>query len=193
MDAEKWEELSRDLDYNEKPKEDRPVQENEVVFEDYEAPDLSPKFDMSIIRVVSLIFVIALLIALLIYLFDKDFFARVNTRKNLVINIEDPDYLDLSDLERALIHSIDNQDFKSAIRVYYLILLERLDSLKLIKWRKAKTNRQYIIEMRNSDVEQDLRNLTRVYEDVWFGDLELNSHNFKVWEQRFKIIISSAK
>lgn len=193
LDQDKWNELSDSLNYGTETEDiPEPVEEDDepIVYEE-NRPDLLPKFSMAPIRVVALIVVLVILILGVMYILDKDMFRKMGRKTRLRVNIEDPDYLDQSDLERALDISLNGKDYRSSIRIYYLLLLEKLDRLKLIHWKKAKTNRTYILEVRGgTSLRKNLRTLTRVYEDVWFGEHDLSTDSFNKWSQEFKNLIA---
>jgi hypothetical protein len=193
LDEEKWAEISERLDYSEKAKDEPVTEEQEEPYEYRQKPDLLPKLNMAPIRVLAILFVVVLLVVLIIYLLDKDIFKKMKPKSRLKVNIDDPDYLDLSDLERALREEVDQANFKACIRIHYLLLLEKLDSLRIIYWKKAKTNRQYILEIRKNEIQKDLRKLTRVYEDVWFGDFTIDQERYEIWAEEFKTVINSQK
>jgi hypothetical protein len=192
LDDKKWAEISDKLDYSE-ASDKEPVSEElpETVVEKRK-PDLLPKWNMAPIRVLAIILVIGILVTLIIYLLDKDLFKRRKQRTRIKVNIENPDYLDLSDLERALNEEGELLNYKACIRIYYLLLLEKYDSLRMIYWKKDKTNRQYVIEIRKHEVKNDLKMLTRVYEDVWFGEFLLNKQQYEHWSQQFESIIKKS-
>ena len=101
--------------------------------------------------------------------------------------------MDANDLERELKNQSEAQNFTACIRIYYLLLLEKFDAKRLIRWRKAKTNRQYIIEIRKNAIRKDLKRLTRLYEDVWFGERQLDQEQYDFWSNEFEILMKQTK
>jgi hypothetical protein len=83
-------------------------------------------------------------------------------------SIEDIQELDIDSMLR---NALANGDSKLAVRLCYLLLLRNLQNAGLIKWEKDKTNRDYLNELYNSPAHYDeVRRLTRSYEEVWYGD-----------------------
>lgn len=188
MDKEKWAEIVEKVNYEERSTPEKRDESPERVErqQEYEGPDLLPSNNTSSVQVLAVIGVVILLVVIIILLIDSSVFTSLTGKQALKVNIEDPDYLDEAELNKALDQTSKEADFKSSIRIYYLMLLERLDKNRLIRWRKSKTNRQYIVEIRKKAIRKDLKRLTRVYEDVWFGEVNLSQDQFSYWSKEFE-------
>lgn len=66
--------------------------------------------------------------------------------------------------------AIQRNDYRQAIRLRYLSIIKRLAETDRIRWRKEKTNNNYIAEMANSPLCEEFMKVTRIYERIWFGD-----------------------
>jgi hypothetical protein len=83
--------------------------------------------------------------------------------------------------------------FKKAFRMYYLMFLSQLQDKGLIVWKKEKTNREYMMELRSQDLfhqglfHQDFAKVTSIFETLWYGEKELdlaqNQENIAVFER----------
>jgi hypothetical protein len=96
---------------------------------------------------------------------------------------------DIKDLEvdKLLQNAIASGNYPLAIRICFLGLLKKLDEDGLIAWKKDKTNRDYLMELfHNQHHFDEVRRLTLVYEEVWYGD-----HNFPL--NTYQQIIASFK
>lgn len=191
MDEDKWNEIRNGLDYTEKVEVEEVPDEKPVEFENSKAPNLLPRFGgMQIIKVLGIIAIILFLVGLIIHFLDPNLFKSFRKNQKIRVNIDDPDYLDQSDLERALEYELDQSNFRACIRIYYLLLLESLDSQRKIHWKKDKTNRQYVLEIKEKPIRKNLKNMTKVYEEVWFGDYLLDQELYNHWSNKFQTIIS---
>lgn len=76
------------------------------------------------------------------------------------------------DLGTRLRAALDAGDHREAVRVRYLLLLQALDGAGRIAWRRDKTNRQYVAEVRaaGADEGQNFARATRVFDAVWYGE-----------------------
>lgn len=96
--------------------------------------------------------------------------------------IEDIRELDVDPLLREALAS---GNYRLAIRICFLGMLKKLDEGGKIRWKKDKTNRDYLGELFNANYHfDDVRRLTLDYERIWYGEHELSS-------ERYLAIISS--
>lgn len=75
--------------------------------------------------------------------------------------------------------SIAIKDFRKAIRLHFLKLLKDLTDHNLITWQIDKTNNDYSMELANSKYNNSFRELSLMYEYIWYGDFQLDETNFK--------------
>ncbi|MFN9392419.1 MAG: DUF4129 domain-containing protein [Flavobacteriales bacterium] len=90
-----------------------------------------------------------------------------------------------SDMDRMLRLAIDASDLKTAVRILYLRLLRQLHDQSWISWKKDKTNRDFLLEMRGHPGYRTFKNLTLTYEIVWYGDTEIRMEEFDGLNQLF--------
>lgn len=87
------------------------------------------------------------------------------------------EHLDEADLDPFLIEAIKNGNYKLAIRLYYLQIVQRLHFAGKIRWKRFKTNKHYLNEMLPQADYQTFKELTIVYEKCWFGpDIITQNH-----------------
>lgn len=93
---------------------------------------------------------------------------KLNSLSNSAEDIHDITELDTEDLIRKA-HNAN--DYKLAIRLYFLDLLKKLHEIGMIAWTKDKTNRDYLSELFTKQYYFDeVRRLTAAYERVWYGE-----------------------
>ena len=79
----------------------------------------------------------------------------------------------------TLIEEAKNQsNYRLATRLYYLKTLKRLSDSGLINWQKNKTNFEYYYELKGEERRKQFYNLTRLFESVWYGNLEISETTF---------------
>jgi hypothetical protein len=98
----------------------------------------------------------------------------------------------VQDLDSKLDMAIAGQNFRDAIRYYYLKLLKTLDSNELIKWEISKTNMEYLKELMDHPVRQDFRSLSGIYEYTWYGNFSVDAMHFTNWQSGFQAAIQLA-
>ena len=57
---------------------------------------------------------------------------------------------------------------------------------KWIKWKKDKTNRNYLNELKALDIKNQFSQLTNIFERVWYGEVAVNEAIFTEIEGQFK-------
>lgn len=141
-----------------------------------------------LIRLFSIL-IIGFLVYVLIRVFvDKNgnfFFSKRNTQ--LKINSEDieeniheinfPEIISKYELQK---------NFRTAIRYRFLYLLKKLSDKGLIEWNPEKTNSDYLQELQNKVNEEDFKKLNYIFENVWYGEYEINEQQYSNFKTEFE-------
>lgn len=178
---EKWEQIKKKYNYEENQPEEEPTEEDdeEELLDELNTERTSSLLDSiddffksPIGKIIAIILAASLLIFLIIKLFsgkslsaDKKFVLHEN-----LIN-DNPEELPEEDtLDNLLRQAVERGDYKMSVRILYLIIIRQLNESKCIQWQKDKTNRDYLNEMRINNGYRGFRELTLIYEIVWYGD-----------------------
>ncbi|MEZ5013388.1 MAG: hypothetical protein R2794_03790 [Chitinophagales bacterium] len=122
--------------------------------------------------------------ALLVYLILRFFGVNIFKRNQKLPTATITDANDLeerpmeSDLERFLRTALEAGDYRTAIRIYYLMILKNLQDNQWITWRKNKTNYDYLLESSEHPLYTSFRNNTRIFEYVWYGEQQIGKSQF---------------
>lgn len=92
-------------------------------------------------------------------------------------------------LEPLLEQALKEGAYTLAIRIYYLMLIKKMDQKKWIAYRKNKTNAEYLHELVQAEFKPEFRRLTRHYEKTWYGDIPLSYTEFSFWQAQFRSLI----
>lgn len=181
LSQEKWEKITKDVDYTEKFKEAEPKKERNK-------PPKSFHFNPSVLRPVIIVLVVGLL-AFIFYLVLKHFLNFFDERvknesltqivENLEENIHDADF------ELLLKRAIDNKEFKLAVRILYLQVIKQLSDKQLIIWKREKTNSHYVREMSTDKQGSTFSFLTLVYEQSWFSNYSVDQERYGIISEQF--------
>lgn len=180
FDREGWRELTRDLDYTETP---RPQQENEPT----EARDLTPVEPSAEGGVLSLpgqtiaLLLLALLIGLLVWLLlrQRGWLGQSNKAQRTIRMEEVEENLPEAELPPLLERALEQQDYRSALRIQFLQVLQHLHQQGLLQWRKEATNRQYAREIADEALQADFRKLAHWFDWTWYGERALTEATFQ--------------
>lgn len=108
--------------------------------------------------------------------------------KKLIYEDEDIHEVDLASL---LKQAIDNQNYRLAIRYYYLTALKELSNKKVIEYHKDKTNSEYLFEIENPAMRTQFSYLSYVYSYVWYGEFPVDETRFKTAQNKYQTFINS--
>lgn len=177
---DQWKKAVEEIEYIEKQKEPEP--EEQPIEHDL---DFSPRsFDGSWLHSTSMkVIVITLLIALLIFTIFKLIDRNVAVNKKIpdsIIHAREMSEEELIEqtMDDLIAQAIAAGDYRLAIRFLYIQTIQSLNMYKFIQWKKDKTNKDYLREMRTHEKYKHFRELTLVYEVVWYGDHNIEASRF---------------
>lgn len=139
-------------------------------------------------RKLFLILVIALALA---YLFLRVFgfdFTSPFQRKEKEIEMgfySEKETIHGRDFRKEIEAAVSREDFKLAIRLYYLRTLKALSEKKLIAWQPNKTNRSYYHELKPA-IQKEFGGLTDAFEYSWYGNFEVGKSDFDEIRMKFE-------
>lgn len=134
-------------------------------------------------------------IAGLVLFFIIKFFLKVNARniidgkktKPIVHLSEEEVLIKDKDLPKLIQKAISEGNYQLAVRYYYLLLLKKLSDKELISWQQEKTNEDYIKELSSKkQLYTDFKELTYLYDYVWYGEFFIDKEKFLQAENNFK-------
>lgn len=141
-----------------------------------------------------------ILLAFLVFLLVK-FFLKVNSRnivygeqKNASFQFTEEEHIIKNEDINALIsEAIKNQNYRLAIRYYYLQTLKYLTEKSIISWEPEKTNEDYIKEISKDSLSADFKNVTKIYDYVWYGEFGIDQLKFEKLKSTFETVNKSIK
>lgn len=139
-----------------------------------------------------------LLLAILLFLLLR-FFLKVNANALIThanaqgtVNLSEEEYIIKNEDIPALIkQAVSEQNFRLAIRYYYLLTLKLLTANELIKWKPQKTNEDYINEFTSADLKNNFKNLTKIYDYVWYGEFSVDATKYEHLKVPFESLNNS--
>jgi len=108
-----------------------------------------------------------------------------NVKKLDALNFRDEEQLDVDALSSLIDDAISKKDYRRAVRYLFLRALKDLAANGLIAWRIDKTNRDYVRELKRTDLKEPLAELVRLFEFVWYGEFALNDASFETAKRSF--------
>lgn len=162
--------------------------------EDYQAPENYESPDVNIpIGSVSLGWLgwvlIIVLVGALIFLIVKLFLNAESDGKKItqsdIIEEINPTEIPLTELQRLLKEALDADDYRGAVRIYFIFIIRDLAQKGLIQWEKEKTNFQYLRELSNYENYQEFNVSVSYFEIIWYGKRDLDKPTFEQIKPNF--------
>ncbi|MEM1093717.1 MAG: DUF4129 domain-containing protein, partial [Bacteroidota bacterium] len=107
-------------------------------------------------------------------------------RQRPTINVAEIEDLSPLDLKAMLDKAMARQAYREALRLYYLRLLQRMADERLIVWHPEKTNAEYVREVDAWQHREAFRDLTSLYDYVWYGDFPVEIERFDTLRHAFE-------
>jgi large-conductance mechanosensitive channel len=141
-----------------------------------------------------------LILAFLIFLLLR-FFLRVNSRTLITGQketasfqfTEDEQIIKNEDIHALIDNAIAQNNFRLAIRYYYLLSLRYLTEKQVITWQQEKTNADYIAEIESESIKSSFKNITRIYDYVWYGEFNIDQLRFESLKIPFESLNNNIK
>ncbi|WP_188406825.1 DUF4129 domain-containing protein [Psychroflexus salis] len=89
------------------------------------------------------------------------------------------------DLNKLKADAMANNNFRLAVRYWYLLILKDLDDLELIAYEFEKTNSDYAQELQNLSFANSFKQTTNYYNFAWYGGFDVNELQFQKIDRLF--------
>ena len=182
LDSASWSKMAEKYDYPPpKVKEKEKDEEKDKTKKTRKTPNLPSGSGAGLVNIL-LYIGIAALIALLIFVLIQADIIKVghrNVKLNPTYDTENPDQLVLTELEKELNLASEANNYNRCLRYEFLLLLEKLQSLGLIRWHKYSTNGDYLNQLISYKHHKRIRDLTIVYEYYWYGEHVLSLADYE--------------
>lgn len=148
-------------------------------------PRISDSFFNSGIWKFLLILIGAALVFFIAYYLIKNYRPR-NKKVPVLFSPEElnPVEIPKSELEMRLEDAMRREDYRECVRIYFTFILKELIRLRLIRWKKDYTNRDYLhqVGIQAGGFEESVR----IYDLVWYGEYVLALKDYKGLEGTLK-------
>lgn len=177
--------------WNEKQKKSkevktRPIKRSNPPIQPKSSPSSSGMSISPAFGYVLLIIAIAALVVLIFYLFFKAPIEKKEKKIKQDIGDISPTEIPKTELELMLEKALAKEDYREAIRIYFIFILRALSKKQWINWEKEKTNFSYLVEMRKNKFYTDFETSVTIYELVWYGKRPIDESMYLSLEPKFK-------
>jgi preprotein translocase subunit Sss1 len=136
---------------------------------------------LSVIKIAAVLLLVGIIV-LIIYLIVKNLKGSRKIKHDedmvLINTIKDPDVL-----FQKVIEYQNAGDYNQALRYLYIALLVKLNRLNIIKINKSKTNKQYLMEIRQykPEIFSDITEFTNDFNLYWYGCRKVEKIKLDIW------------
>lgn len=78
-----------------------------------------------------------------------------------------------TDFPAAIKKAYADENYRDVIRYYYLFALNKMDGAEIIRWKKGKTNYEYLYEVNDSEMRENFSSLNYYFEYAVYGEFEV--------------------
>lgn len=156
------------------------------IFKDID-PNKATNYTTNILRFFGIVIIGFLLFILIRYLMSKDgnfLFGKKNRKIKITSHDIEENIHEINFPERIL-QLEKQQDYRSAIRYHFLYSLKKLTDKNLINWNPEKTNRDYLRELKNKNLQEDFRRVIYVYDYIWYGEFDAQEKEYQHYKTYF--------
>lgn len=133
--------------------------------------------------------IIAVFVAFIIWLFYKlNPGAKLmkSKAKPAVFFTEEEEIIKTRDIQKLIDKALQKQNYRLAVRYYYLLILKRLTDAELIEYEFDKTNSDYFAEVTSEKLNHGFRKATNIYDYIWYGNFTVTEADFNKAQAIFK-------
>jgi cbb3-type cytochrome oxidase subunit 3 len=143
------------------------------------------------------IFFIVLFIVGVVFLLYKSTFAKALSKNSK--SIESSSFADLPDdieginVNELIQQAIQNKNYRLAVRWCFLQVLQTLNRQSIIAWQPSKTNQEYLYELNEISLQENFKNFSRVFDNVWYGEKTINEFDCIEYKNRVESFIANVE
>ena len=111
--------------------------------------------------------------------------------KNLIPVMDVETNIHTTDFKSLIQNAEKENNFRLAVRYYYLWLLKTLSEAELIDYDVEKTNSDYYLELENETVRNEFSYTSYLYNYIWYGEFNIDADQFDKAKKAFNHFLRS--
>lgn len=194
IDKTNWSKITKGKQYVAKPPKELPNPD----FPTIDMPNINLDMDPSGLAIFGKILMWSLIIGILIFVVIRVLTLGWARNRRIVKGGEYDletieNQLMETDLDKALRAALEQQDYRAAIRIYFLSMVKELASRERIHWKKDKTNGAYLAELYQTALYEPFRRMVYAFEYAWYGGREVRAEQYKSVQPEFDRFLQEVK
>ena len=98
-----------------------------------------------------------------------------------------------ADFKSLISQAESENNYRLAIRYYYLWLLKTLSEAEIIDYDVEKTNSDYYLEINKTETKEEFSYTSYLYNYIWYGEFNIDDHQFNKAKNVFTQFLNSTK
>lgn len=98
---------------------------------------------------------------------------------------EEEEIVQSRNINELIEEAVSKGDYRMGIRYHYLLVLQQLSEGGHIQYEFSKTNEEYLAEIGQQNLRQQFRQITRIYDSIWYGSFEVTREAFQRAQREF--------
>jgi hypothetical protein len=98
-----------------------------------------------------------------------------------------------ADFDKMIREAISAEEYRLAIRWYYLWLLKQMSDKSIIEWDPDKTNADYLYEIKQTTLQSQFAYVSYLYNYTWYGHFDIDKELFEKSKIAYEKIFRSLK
>lgn len=189
FNRELWKKEAQELDYVEleTPEE---IEKEERFTERQIQSSENTNFSSGAMNIILYIIVGLILVGLIVFLiiqYKED--PEIKNQKIIIEEDLDIETTQKRELEIKVEKALELENYRLAVRIYFLIIIKSLSVRELINWQKRKTNYIYLKEIGDNQLKTQFATTIKLFEIVWYGRVQISEDEYKGIEPVFKDLI----
>ena len=137
------------------------------------------------------IFILALILAVLYLIYillgeeNLGLFKRTGNREIGIPENFTAENIADTDVSSLIAAAERNNDFRLAIRYYYILVLKELSLKDFIKLEEDKTNAEYFNEIQSEKFSENFAYTSYLYNYIWYGEFLINNQEYSKAKDHF--------
>ncbi|HTF05578.1 MAG TPA: hypothetical protein VK826_16240 [Bacteroidia bacterium] len=120
------------------------------------------------------------------------FKGKSKRKENVDATLEDVD-IHAIDYDAQIAMAKSKNDYRFAVRLWFLRSLKEMADLELIRWKIDKTNSDYYYELSGNNLQKQFGSVSLLYDYIWYGDFEINELKYGAAENDLRSFYSDVK
>lgn len=113
--------------------------------------------------------------------------------KNIIPVSDIENNIHATDFKTLIKDAENNNNYRLAIRYYYLWLLKKLTTAEIIEYDVEKTNSDYHNEISTQSLKEEFSYTSYLYNYIWYGEFDVNEEQFSKAKHAFINFLNTIK